>query len=463
MSPKYEKLQIISVNTDTGKNYYDACYPLVGPISIGNHVKKMLSDIEVDIVDEGLISRRDENIEDILCGENSLVGFNVNTLNYQSSLRLARIAKMRGATTIMGGPHATSVGDLVLKNRDYIDFAVRLDGEQAVLDLINHKKLDSIPGLVYRNQSGEVQSNLPQVQNLIFEESYGANLDLIVNDLSDYWKNHKMCFPDLPERAAVAFTHLGCKWRQLTQGCSFCAISQDYSETTPVKFWSTVNSLKERYGIESIRDSGDDVIADRKFLSSIVDSRPKHLRDIVFEHCYISPRNVDEKGEVVTLLKRLNVSRVFMGLESGDDSVLRGINKGATARTNYRAAKILSDSGIEVMANFIVGLKGETNETLQKTTDLAQKVSMLSNVVGTNCSVAMALAGSRMSRELSDRCPEELEGDDVYSIDRLRDVWIREFCHFDDCNDPLDFLKKKAYEIIDFGKTKFYFGLDAQD
>ncbi len=75
---------------------------------------------------------------------------------------------------------------------------------------------------------------------------------------------------------------------------------------------------------------------------------------------YGSARFVILKSQAELIeLKNAGLSRVHMGMESGDDEVLQRINKGCTAADIIAAGKALQAAGIEVSEYFLVGIGGK--------------------------------------------------------------------------------------------------------
>ena len=59
-----------------------------------------------------------------------------------------------------------------------------------------------------------------------------------------------------------------------------------------------------------------------------------------------------------------------LGIESGNDEILKAINKNITVKEAEAAVKIIKKAGLFVEANFILGHPGETPETIKETIDL---------------------------------------------------------------------------------------------
>jgi len=71
------------------------------------------------------------------------------------------------------------------------------------------------------------------------------------------------------------------------------------------------------------------------------------------------------------LARRAGLHLVAFGFETGDPALLKATRKGATLEQGRRAAEWAHRAGITVMGYFLMGLPGETRETLQATIDFA--------------------------------------------------------------------------------------------
>jgi len=89
----------------------------------------------------------------------------------------------------------------------------------------------------------------------------------------------------------------------------------------------------------------------------------EHIRKVMPEcrrvTTYAYPRNILTKTvEDLKKFRELGLVKVYLGLESGDDEVLRMVNKGVTAEEIYRACMMVKEAGIELSCLAIVGLGG---------------------------------------------------------------------------------------------------------
>lgn len=79
---------------------------------------------------------------------------------------------------------------------------------------------------------------------------------------------------------------------------------------------------------------------------------------------YASPRSILLKTEKeLEEIRNLGVSLVYMGLESGDNETLKGINKGATAEEITEAALKMKKIGFQLSVTVIAGILGNKDST----------------------------------------------------------------------------------------------------
>jgi radical SAM superfamily enzyme YgiQ (UPF0313 family) len=75
---------------------------------------------------------------------------------------------------------------------------------------------------------------------------------------------------------------------------------------------------------------------------------------------YGSSQYILEKGpKGLAGLREAGLSRIHVGLESGDDEILRRVKKGATAEDHVRAGRLVMEAGIELSEYVVLGLGGE--------------------------------------------------------------------------------------------------------
>lgn len=85
---------------------------------------------------------------------------------------------------------------------------------------------------------------------------------------------------------------------------------------------------------------------------------------------YFRCSNSDE--EAIELLARSGCKGVFLGIESGSPTILKNMNKAATAEKYERGMELLHEYGVLTFASFIMGFPGETEETFRESVDFVK-------------------------------------------------------------------------------------------
>lgn len=153
---------------------------------------------------------------------------------------------------------------------------------------------------------------------------------------------------------------IGCSWNK----CTYCAMYIDKSfRTRPMaEILEDVALAAERLGdrVEKV------FVADGDALVMSVDEWSEILRAVraAFPRlrrvsCYATAMNVGEKTDAeLAELRKLGLSLLYIGPESGDDVVLDRIAKGATAAEHAAAAQRARAAGMTLSAIFLLGAGG---------------------------------------------------------------------------------------------------------
>jgi len=80
--------------------------------------------------------------------------------------------------------------------------------------------------------------------------------------------------------------------------------------------------------------------------------------------------------ELLETMREAGCDTVSFGIESGNPEMLKRIKKGITLEHARKAVKACKEAGITAHASFIVGLPGETRETLRETSEFAESLDI---------------------------------------------------------------------------------------
>src|SRR5271167_4096170 len=272
------------------------------------------------------------------------------------------IRKRHPKTTIVWGGYFPSLYSDATLNARYVDYAVRGQGEETLLELLEalrgQRKLDTILGLSYKDVFGLHRHNpeRPMKGPDAFPWSPFHRLPV-----------EKYLRPSFfGKRTAAHQSSIGCPFK-----CSFCGIHAAYGNRekmeSPARTEAILRHLKTQYGADSVQ------FYDMNFFL-----REDHARELADR---IAPLNMPwwcearvdifEKysDETLEALRRGGCTMIFFGAESGSDWVLKEMNKDITTEQTMKVAQRIGKFGIIPEFSFVIGNPNDperdTRETLQ--------------------------------------------------------------------------------------------------
>jgi radical SAM superfamily enzyme YgiQ (UPF0313 family) len=231
------------------------------------------------------------------------------------------------------------------------------------------QRLAQVKGLAFRTNDGRIVRNedrpfMKDLDELPFV-SYVYKKHL--KDISPYFYGHSR------HPLVVIVTGRGCPFH-----CTYCVIPQTLHGHTYRKR-SVTNIVNE---FVYIRDTFPDVkeIMIEDDTLTIDRTRCRALAQGLIEAKattipWSANSRADVDYETLKMMKKANCRLLCVGFESGDQTILDNIRKSISLDTIYRFRKAARRAGILIHGCFMVGNKGETDETLQKTLAFAKKLN----------------------------------------------------------------------------------------
>jgi radical SAM superfamily enzyme YgiQ (UPF0313 family) len=298
---------------------------------------------------------------------------------------------------ILTGWHPSALPERTLRE-EVCDLVIQGEGFYPLLDLLKKQPYDSIPGLWWRD-NGVIRHNkrATNIEDLTGELSDVA-WDLLPLGGGDYKAFNWMTLQSLETRNHYAsiFTSLGCPYK-----CSFCAIHATFGEHR-IRYWSPEWALKqfdilaEKYGVRHINLIDELFVFDSRHYIPIAKGLLE--RDYKLNFCaFARVDRVDAMDiEELKLMKRAGFNWFKLGIESGSTAVLSRAHKGKYDKDCIRrVVGKIHEAGIDLCANFIFGLPGDTWESMQETLNLAFEL----NCAFPSFFCAMAPPGSDLYNE----------------------------------------------------------------
>jgi anaerobic magnesium-protoporphyrin IX monomethyl ester cyclase len=323
-----------------------------------------------------------------------VVGITATTIQIERAWQLAReLRDLTEAPIILGGPHPTVLPDESVQMPG-VDAVVRGEGEQTWVELCERMESgDSFQGVggVTYEQNGEAVHNpdrrvIENVDSLPFPAFHQFKMDLYSNLQPTLDEIEGPSYPILSSR--------GCPYR-----CNYCSqiLPRGWRARSPESVVSEWRWLVNELGAAEIGVLDDSFNIDRQRVLDICDRLvAEGLSRVPWIMINgIRANLVDE--ELLGRMREAGCIRTAFGVESGNQRILdEVIHKQLTldqVRAAFRAAKVV---GMETIGFFIIGLPGETEETMEDTIRFACEL----DPVVANFSMATPFPGTDMYEQV---------------------------------------------------------------
>jgi len=294
-----------------------------------------------------------------------IVGLQILTANRVSSFRLIEYLHNNypEIQILIGGIHATIMYQQILNKFPYV-IAVLGEGEITFSDLVNELSKPNInfykiDGIAF-NDNGDIIKTNPRT---------------LIGNLDDLpIPKHEIFFNNTNRTTGCILTARGCPFN-----CSFCCL--DILSRGKVRLRSVANIIAEiEWMIKKFPQMSDIWIHDDTFFidnKRVVEFCDEIIRRKIKINFTCSGRMKPLSQEMVNKLEQANIKKVLLGLESGDEGILKSCHKAITQQDVINAIKLFSKSKITVTAFLIVGLPGETLKTILETAKFVKKLQKI--------------------------------------------------------------------------------------
>jgi radical SAM superfamily enzyme YgiQ (UPF0313 family) len=385
------------------------------PIGLGYLAAILGSFHEILIVDRDIEAIDDISFKKIVkdfCPDIVSIS-NMFTENRQTAHEVSKLVAEvdPNITIIMGGCHASTMPELVLKEDPYTDFVVIGEGEDTITKLVDclehNKNFKSLPGIAFRNKEGiQINPRAPLIAdiNKIPYPAYDLfKMKTYTCSARKYFTTPKL-FPVIQ-----MVTSRGCPF-----SCFFCAahkvFGRCYRTRTAENVLNEIKMLQDRFGIREFQFYDDNFTLNRERVMHLLRGLKKMKFNGTWLPLNLSIFSLDE--EMIALMKATGCYRLILAIESGSDKVLREvINKPLTTKQVRKTVEIARKYDFELVGFFVIGLPGETKEDIQMTVDFAEELELDYFIF----SIATPYPGSRLYEVCREK--EYLVKD--FSLDKL--------------------------------------------
>jgi len=331
-----------------------AIMPPLGLLYLAAVLEK--ENIPVDVLDFQAGSSNWEEIETTLREkEYDYYGITGTTSIISHAYRIAEIIKRYHpqAKIILGGVHATALPEEALQ-RPAVDYVIRGEGEQALVQLLRGEPREAIQGLSYR-QDGAIRHIRPD----------GLMLDL---DKIPFPAFHKVDMR-LYRPAFGAYKSLPGISMLTTRGCpgtcTFCNSAGIPLRTRSAEnIFAEIQMLHQTYGIREIQFYDDTFTVYQKNVEKLCDLLIQAGTPITW--CCFARCDCVSEG-LLKKMKQAGCHQILYGIESADADILTNVGKHINAAKNNMAVTMTKAAGITTRCAFMLGNPGETEASIERT------------------------------------------------------------------------------------------------
>ena len=300
-----------------------------------------------------------------------VVGFSCTTSSFLEGYGIAEALKERLPETrvVFGGAHACSVGVSLLDSFPAIDCLVIGEGERTFHELVSSgfRNVETIPGVGYRRDG---KGTLSSVRELI------DDLDSLpfpaYHRLPGFPQRYFLplfSYPTAPNSSIISSR--GCPYQ-----CSYCdrsVFNRGFRYNSPEYIVEHLKLLHRDYGIRHVFFYDDLFSTDRERVARFCELKEAARLPVTY-NCIARLEHVD--AGLLALLKRSGCWQVNFGIESGDPEVIRKHRKYYGLDEVQQKLALVRQAGMRVKGLFMVGLPGETEESIRRTIDYALELPL---------------------------------------------------------------------------------------
>lgn len=435
INPPYTFATYLSIDRNAGTMQH----PIISLASIAGALKTIC---EVKILDFDIIEKDHLAIltDEIKKFGPDMVGITATTPVFPSMLEIAfQVKKINNRILVIAGGVHVSINPDDALNSENIDIVAVGESDFFIKNFIESKDRLNLKSAYFKHNGSVIFNGRADLINDLDTLPYP---DWGLYDLKKY-RASKLIERNSP--GGLLETSRGCPF--LCDYCCKTIFGSFWRKKSVGRVISEFKYMKET-GFKEIHIEDDGFSTDLKRSKDICREIIKNKIDIPWTLLNgVRVDRVDE--ELFRLLKQAGCYQITFGIESGDDEVLKKISKGITVGQIEDAVKLADKSGLEIFGCFMLGLTGDTRNSMRKTIELAKRLPITIAKFG----ITIPYPGTDMFKKLNDdkRILHKKWGDYLMHNNKTP-----VFTHPDLEWDVVQTYYKKAYREFYFRPVQFY-------
>ncbi|MBT0666048.1 hopanoid biosynthesis associated radical SAM protein HpnJ [Geobacter pelophilus] len=275
-------------------------------------------------------------------------------------------AQKPSTITVLTGPHVTILSeDSLLFAGDAVDIVCRGEFDYAIKELCEGREWERIDGISFRKEGKVVHTaDRPPIEDLdalpFVAPVYRRDLPI-----SEY------VIPHFKNPYVSIYSSRGCPSK-----CIYCLWPQTFSgqkmrTRSPQNVYEEIKWIVDN--IPEMRElsfDDDTFSADRKHARAVAEL----IKPLGISWTINARANCDY--ETLKIMREAGLRHLVVGYESGNEQILKNIKKGVTKEQAIQFTKDCKKLGLSIHGAFIMGLPGETRETIRETIEYAKQLDL---------------------------------------------------------------------------------------
>src|SRR6478736_5641864 len=299
--------------------------------------------------------------------DKELVILHTSTPSFRQDVQTAELIKERNPKAVIGfiGAKAAVESETCLNASTAIDFVARNEFDFTIVDVAEGMELAQVDGISWRAPDGSIVHNkdravVEDMDTLPFVSPIYKRDLTISKYFGGYLRHPYVSF----------YTGRGCKSR-----CTFCLWPQtvgghNYRVRSPGHVAEEIRLARSYF--PQVREIffDDDTFTDNLPRAEAI---ARELGKMGVTWSCNAKANVPR--ETLKVLKDNGLRLLLVGYESGNQQILHNIKKGMRVEVAEKFTKDCHDLGIAIHGTFILGLPGESKETIRETIEFAKRIN----------------------------------------------------------------------------------------
>lgn len=352
--------------------------PPYGVLQLAAFMEQKREELDIQVLDcnaEGLdwdgLENRIESFNPDMVASSALA-----TCNTYVAVRTLEIAKKVNPdiVTVTGGQHFTIMAEESLKTYPEIDFIVRGEGEETLVELAqataDGKPASSINGVSFRNKN-QIVHNQPRrlIKNL--DDLPFPGYKFVQNLVQKY---HFTAMAGNKTRYALIEGSRGCPHQ-----CTFCTQWRHWGNVhrtkTPKRIADEFEYCYNEYGSRFLWLTDDNFGLGKRAEELSDELISRGLSDDIMWFMQVRCDNVVNHNNVLPKMRKAGLRWVLLGVENDNPATLDSFQKKTTPQDARTAIKLLKKNDVFSQGMFIIGQRQDTAKSIANLRNFANELN----------------------------------------------------------------------------------------